>query len=181
MSPRSVDLYNTSLAILSLIALAGAALLVGYRLAKGRQAAASLLGGSALWLAWMVAAVATAGSLIYSEVIHFVPCRLCWFQRIAMYPLAIVLLVGAIRREAVARFYALPLALGGLAISVWHYVIQVYPSLEGGSCDPLNPCSARYVEVFGFISIPFMAGAGFIVIAVLLALYARPLQESRNE
>jgi disulfide bond formation protein DsbB len=66
------------------------------------------------------------------------------------------------------------LALIGLAISVWHYLIQVFPSLEGSSCDPVNPCSARYVEVFGFISIPFMAGAGFTLIAVLLLFYVRP-------
>jgi disulfide bond formation protein DsbB len=90
-----------------------------------------------------------------------------------MYPLSFILLVGAIRREAVVKYYALPLALAGLAISIYHNVIQFYPSLEGGSCDPLNPCSARSVEVFGFIDIPFMAAAGFILISVLLALYVK--------
>jgi disulfide bond formation protein DsbB len=173
MSAESIRLYNTLLALLALTALALAAFLMVYRLARGREAAAAQ-GQHALWLAWLVAAVATVGSLIYSEVIHFVPCRLCWFQRIFMYPLSIVLLVGAIRRDLAARFYALPLALIGLAISVWHYLIQVFPSLEGSSCDPVNPCSARYVEVFGFISIPFMAGAGFTLIAVLLLFYVRP-------
>jgi disulfide bond formation protein DsbB len=70
------------------------------------------------------------------------------------------------------RYYALPLALIGLAISVYHYLIQTFPSLEGGGgCDPANPCSAKLVNVFDFISIPFMAGCGFIVIAVLLGLY----------
>lgn len=87
-----------------------------------------------------------------------------------MYPLAVVLLVGAIRREAAARFYAMPLAAIGFLISAWHYLVQLYPSLEGGACDPTNPCSARYVETFGFVSIPFMAGVGFIVIVILLAL-----------
>jgi disulfide bond formation protein DsbB len=124
-----------------------------------------------------VAVVATAGSLIYSGVIHFEPCRLCWYQRIAMYPLSVVLLVGAIRREVVVRFYALPLALGGALISAWHYLTQTFPSLEGGSCDPSNPCSAKYVDVFDFVSIPFMAGSGFIVIAVLLAFYVRTESE----
>jgi disulfide bond formation protein DsbB len=173
MSAESIRLYNTFVALLALAALGLAAGLVVYRVARGREAAAAQ-GQRALWLAWLVAAVATVGSLIYSEVIHFVPCRLCWFQRIFMYPLSIVLLVGAIRRDLAARFYALPLALIGLAISVWHYLIQVFPSLEGSSCDPVNPCSARYVEVFGFISIPFMAGAGFTLIAVLLLFYVRP-------
>lgn len=177
MSADAITFYNTLLAILSLAALAGAAALAAYRLARG-EGAADLFGSHRLWLAWGVALVATVGSLIYSEVIHFLPCRLCWYQRIAMYPMSIILLVGAIRKEARVKYYALPFALGGLATSIWHYLIQVFPSLEGGSCDPANPCSARYVDVFGFISIPFMAGAGFTLIAVLLAFYVR---DSNNE
>lgn len=165
---RLIQVYNTFLAILSLVALALALGLVVHRLVKGKDAAN--FGVAGIWAAWTVAFVATVGSLIYSEVIGFIPCRLCWFQRIAMYPMAVVLLVGAIRKELIARFYALPLALIGLGISIWHYIIQVFPQLEGGSCDPIAPCSSRYVEVFGFISIPFMAGAGFTLIAVLLLL-----------
>jgi disulfide bond formation protein DsbB len=90
-----------------------------------------------------------------------------------MYPLSVILLVGAIRREAVVKFYGVPLALIGLAISIYHNVVQFAPSLEGGSCDPLNPCSARSIAVYGFMDLPFMAGAGFIVIAVLLAFYTK--------
>ncbi len=172
MSFEAIQFYNTLVSILALVALASAGALLAYRVARGRQVAEGSTSW-ALWLAWLVALAATVGSLIYSEVIHFVPCRLCWFQRIAMYPLAVILLVGAIRKEVIAKFYALPLALIGLGISVWHYLVQIFPSLEGGSCDPSNPCSARYVEVFGFVSIPFMAGAGFTLIAVLLVFYVR--------
>lgn len=172
MSAEAVQFYNTLLAILAIVSLAAAVVLTVIRASRGAEAA-GLLGSQAIWLAWLVALVSTVGSLIYSEVIHFVPCRLCWFQRIAMYPLSVILLVGAIRREAVVRFYGLPLALIGLGISVWHYLTQVFPSLEGGACDPANPCSAKYVDVFGFVSIPFMAGAGFTLIAVILAFYVR--------
>ncbi len=172
MSTQSVLLLNNLFAALTIVALIGALGLVVYRLVKG-PGASTLLGTNAIWLAWIVALVCTVGSLIYSEVIHFVPCRLCWFQRIAMYPLAIILLVGAIRREVVVRYYALPLAVIGMAISIYHNVVQFYPSLEGGSCDPLNPCSARSIAVFGFMDLPFMAAAGFIVIAVLLAFYTK--------
>lgn len=172
MSTQATLLLNNVFAILALVALAGAVALVVYRLVKGPDAAV-LLDGRAIWMAWLVALVATIGSLVYSEVLHFVPCRLCWFQRIAMYPLSVILLVGAIRREAVVKYYALPLALGGLAISIYHNFVQFFPSLEGGSCDPLNPCSARSISVFGFMDLPFMAGAGFIVIAVLLAFYTK--------
>ena len=174
MSAQLIQFYSTLVAILAIVALIAAVGLVAYRAVRGPESAQAL-GVRAIWMAWLVALVATAGSLIYSEVIHFEPCRLCWFQRIAMYPLAVVLLVGGFRRDLAVKLYGLPLALGGLAISVWHYLIQNFPALEGsGSCDPSVPCSAKYVDVFGFISIPFMAGAGFILIAVLLALYVRP-------
>lgn len=176
MSFENLELYNNLVAILSLVAIVSAIGLTIYRLVKGPEAA-DLLDGMAIWFAWIVAVVATAGSLIYSEVVHFIPCRLCWFQRIAMYPLSIILLVGAIRREALVKYYALPLSLGGLLISTWHYLIQAFPGLAGGSCDPASPCSSRYVEVFGFVSIPFMAGAGFILISVLLAFYVRTTHE----
>lgn len=170
MSAQAILAYNTFLAILSLVAAVGAATLTVVRLVRGPDR--PVFSGWTLWMAWAVALVATVGSLVYSEVIHFVPCRLCWFQRIAMYPLVVVLLVGAIRREGSVRLYALPLAGIGLAISIWHYLIQLNPAWEGGACDPANPCSARYVETFGFISIPFMAGVGFIVILTLLILDA---------
>lgn len=170
MSNDAIFLYSTVLALLALVALLAAVGLLAFRIIGGPDAA-NLLDGKAIWLAWIVAFVATVGSLIYSEVIHFEPCRLCWFQRIAMYPMAVILLVGAIRREFQVKYYALPLALIGLGISIYHVVIQNFPSLEGGACDPSNPCSAKYVDIFGFISIPFMAGAGFIVIAVLLGFY----------
>lgn len=170
MSNDAILFYSTLMALLALAALVIAAGLVAYRVVKGPDAV-ELLSGKVLWLAWGVALLATIGSLIYSEVIHFEPCRLCWFQRIAMYPLTIILLVGAWRRELQVKYYALPFALGGLAISVYHYLVQHIPNLEGGACDPDNPCSNIFVEIFGFITIPFMAGSGFIVIAVLLGLY----------
>jgi disulfide bond formation protein DsbB len=170
MSNDAILFYSTLVALFALVALGSAAGLLVYRAVRGPQAA-GLLGDKAIWAAWVVALVATVGSLVYSEVIHFEPCRLCWFQRIAMYPLAIVLLVGGIRREFAVKYYALPLALIGLGVSVYHYLLQTFPTLESGACDPTNPCSAKYVDIFGFITIPFMAGCGFIVIAVLLGIY----------
>lgn len=170
MSNEAILTYSTFVALLSLTAVVGAVGLLVFRLLRGPDAA-PILGDKAIWLAWIVALVATVGSLIYSEVIHFEPCRLCWFQRIAMYPLSIILLVGAIRREFQVKYYALPLSLIGLVISVYHVIIQNVPGLESGACDPSAPCSAKYVDVFDFVSIPVMALAGFIVISVLIGLY----------
>jgi len=172
MSAQTILFFNNFFAILTVVALVGAVGLLVFRVVRGPEAA-TLLGNNAVWLAWVVALVATVGSLMYSELFHYVPCRLCWFQRIAMYPLAVVLLVGAIRREVAVKFYAIPIALIGLVISIYHNVLQFFPSLEGTSCDPLVPCSARSIEMFGFMDLPFMAGAGFIVIAVLLAFYTK--------
>lgn len=170
MSSDSILLYSNVVALLALVSLLAAVELSVYRLVKGPDAA-RILQGRAIWLAWLVALVATLGSLFYSEVIGFPPCRLCWFQRIAMYPMAVVLLVGASRREFQVKYYALPLALIGFAMSVYHVFVQWFPTLEGTSCDPNNPCSNKFVEIFGFVTIPFMAGAGFILIAVLLGFY----------
>ena len=172
MSAQTILFFNNFFAILTVVALVGAVGLLVVRVVRGPESA-TLLGNNAVWLAWVVALVATVGSLMYSELFHYVPCRLCWFQRIAMYPLAVVLLVGALRREVAVKFYAIPIALIGLVISIYHNVLQFFPSLEGTSCDPLVPCSARSIEMFGFMDLPFMAGAGFIVVAVLLAFYTK--------
>lgn len=132
---------------------------------------------SRLWLAWLVAAVATAGSLYYSEIAGFVPCRLCWFQRIAMYPLSVVLLIAAVRRDVAVRWYALPMAAAGALISSYHYLLQWFPQLETASCDPAAPCAAFYVREFGFVSIPLMALMAFLAIVVGLL----PITSSNGE
>lgn len=122
-----------------------------------------------LWLAAAVATTSTVGSLIYSEHFDLIPCRFCWYQRIAMYPLAVILLIAATRRDtAGARRYGIPLAVIGTLLAGYHYVIQQFPSLESGSCLVDVPCSSPYIWEYGFVSIPYMALAGFILILALL-------------
>ena len=129
-----------------------------------------VLGPSALWLAALVALVSTGGSLYFSEVAGFVPCALCWYQRIAMYPLAIILGIAAARGDAGVVRYAGPLAAIGAVISVWHIGVQRVPSLPSGSCSLDVPCSTIEIEVIGFVTIPTMALAGFLAILTLLLL-----------
>lgn len=123
-----------------------------------------------LWLAWLIAAVAMAGSLYFSENANFPPCKLCWFQRIAMYPLALILLIAAFRRDSGIRIYAVPLAAIGALISTYHYVIEWHPSLSSGSCDLQAPCTVPWFRQFGFVSLPLMALCGFAAIISLLTL-----------
>lgn len=137
------------------------------RLARVRAA----IGIQPLQLAAVVAAVATIGSLWLSEGAGFTPCRLCWYQRIAMYPLSVILGIAAVRRDVAVRTYAIPVAAIGAVISIWHVLIERFPSLETStSCEVANPCSIVWVERFGYLTIPTMALSGFALIIALLLL-----------
>lgn len=120
-------------------------------------------------LAFVIALTATLGSLYYSGVAHFRPCRLCWWQRIMMYPMVPILGIATFRKDVQGAWYALPLALGGLGFGLYHTQLRWWPD-EGGSCDIDAPCSAIWVNTWGFVSIPFMATCGFIAITGLLGL-----------
>ena len=128
------------------------------------------MSGTGPTLGASVALIATAGSLWFSEGAHFPPCELCWYQRIAMYPLAVILPLAAWRGDPNVRHYGLALAGAGLAISAWHNVIETFPSLDRGSCDAANPCTIRWVEGLGFWTIPRMAFVAFVLIITTLAL-----------
>lgn len=120
-------------------------------------------------LAVAIAAVTVFGSLYLSEVREFKPCTLCWYQRIAAYPILVLLVVGWLRRDSGDRWYVLPLAAVGSVISVYHMLIERFPSLESGACDPTNPCSLIWVEHLGFVTIPYMALSSFLAQLALIA------------
>ena len=127
---------------------------------------------SLLALAWCVALAATAGSLYFSNVAGFTPCVLCWWQRIAMYPLVLVLGVGALTADPRAWRYAAPLVVAGLAIAVYHIGLQFRPALDVGACEADVPCTLRYVSAFGFVTIPGMSAASFAALGGLLGAAA---------
>jgi disulfide bond formation protein DsbB len=113
-----------------------------------------------------VVTVATAASLYYSEIVGFVPCEFCWFQRIAMYPLFGLLAVTILTRGRLDTKYIVLLATVGLGLSIYHYQLQLFPD-QGGVCSAGVSCSGKYVEEYGFITIPFMAGCGFVTVLLL--------------
>ena len=177
MDVEAVQLFT---AILALGAVVLGALVLAGRVVRSRlaplDAALSAIDDASLWIAWLIAASATAGSLYFSEVADYTPCRLCWFQRVCMYPLSAVLLVAALRRDGAARWYALPLAAAGACVSTYHYVIEWRPTLERGACGlGAESCTTIWFREFGFVTLPFMALCGFVAIIVLLAV--RPAAE----
>lgn len=143
--------------------------------ARATSPLAALLAEYQLYLAWLVALVATAGSLYFSEVRQFVPCALCWWQRIFMYPLVFILGVASFRQDRSAIRYALPLAVIGGLTSLYHVLLQNTSWLGApAACAVGVPCNVKYINWLGFISIPVLALIAFILIAALL-LY-RPRQ-----
>lgn len=162
----------------------GLILLVGGRFSEGlasaRDSIAASISGREVWFAFVVALVSTLGSLYFSEIAHFEPCRLCWYQRIAMYPLVPILGVAAWRRDPDVAWYAVPLAVIGGAIAVWHYTIQQFPDLSSGSCSIEVPCNAAYVWEFNFVSIPYMAMSGFALILLLVAAARRHMSATHD-
>jgi disulfide bond formation protein DsbB len=128
--------------------------------------------------AWTLALLSTAGSLFFSEVMELPPCVLCWYQRIAMYPLVPIIGIGIALKDSKWKLYALPLALIGLATAVYHNLI--YYGVIPESLTPCTQgvsCSERQIEWLGFVTIPLMGLMSFLVISASILLY-KPKKES---
>ncbi|MFY0546261.1 disulfide oxidoreductase [Brevibacillus sp. H7] len=122
----------------------------------------------AFFASWVISLIAFGGSLYFSEVMKFIPCELCWYQRIFMYPLVILLGVAYAKKDFSMSRYAVILSVIGGSISLYHYLIQKVPALhEWGSACGIIPCNTDYINWLGFITIPFLALVAFILIAGL--------------
>ena len=126
---------------------------------------------SGLWIICMITTGAMVGSLYFSESVGFAPCKLCWYQRIAMYSIAIISFVAALRNDKNIARYTIVLAPLGLIVSTYHYLLEWFPTLETNVCSLDVPCTAVWFREIGFVTLCFMAGCAFItVIAVSLAI-----------
>ena len=134
----------------------------------------SAVWGYELWLAFVVTAVATGGSLFFSEVANFVPCELCWFQRIFMYPLAIVTLLAAIANDHRVSRYLLPLPVIGAGISVYHILVEERVVGQTTACLISAPggCAVKWIDEFGYVTIPVLALTAFVLAFAFLAFAA---------
>jgi len=126
---------------------------------------------SGIWIICLITTGAMLGSLYFSEHVGFAPCKLCWYQRIAMYSIAIISFVAALRNDKNIVRYTIVLAPMGLVVSTYHYLLEWYPNLETNVCSLDVPCTAVWFRELGFVTLCFMAGSAFItVIAVSLAV-----------
>ena len=121
-----------------------------------------------LLAAWSVALIATLGSLYFSEVMKFIPCELCWYQRIFMYPQVFLLAMAFVRKEFMIARYTLMLSVIGGTISLYHYLIQKVTFFRdtAPSCG-IVPCTGDYLNWLGFITIPLLALIAFIFIGII--------------
>ena len=121
-----------------------------------------------LLLALIVSLVATSGSLFYSEILGYTPCKLCWFQRIFMYPLPIIFGVALKNKDFKIKRYAISLAIIGALIAAYHYSIQVFQFTTACGANSEVPCNIVYSFELGYITIPMMALTAFILIIILM-------------
>ncbi|HEX6699449.1 MAG TPA: disulfide bond formation protein B [Gaiellaceae bacterium] len=154
----------------ALLVLAGLVWFVGVRAPLASLRAA--IWGYELWLAFLVAAVATGGSLFFSEIAHFVPCELCWFQRICMYPLAITTLLAALANDHRVARYLLPLPVVGAGVSVYHLLVENGVVKQTQACLLSAPggCATKWIDEFGYMTIPTLALTGFVLLTAFLLL-----------
>jgi disulfide bond formation protein DsbB len=166
-------------------ALAAALLAIGALALVGVEAPLRLLRqalyGYELWLAFIVAAIATGGSLFFSEIAGYIPCELCWFQRICMYPLAIATLLAAIFDDRRAARYLLPLPVVGAGVSVYHLLVENGVVKQTQACLVSAPggCATKWIDEFGYMTIPTLALTGFALIFafLLLAVFELPVSD----
>ncbi|MED3269751.1 MULTISPECIES: disulfide oxidoreductase [Bacillus] len=119
-----------------------------------------------LFIAWATAFIATSSSLYLSEIMKYEPCTLCWYQRIFMYPLVIILGIAITNKDYKISIYGLILSTIGISISTYHYSIQKIPQLSNISTCGRIPCTDDYLNWFGFITIPFLCLIAFLIIII---------------
>jgi disulfide bond formation protein DsbB len=157
MDPRDVANFFALVLMLSAVGVVAALFRPQTRAELGKRAPA---------VAAIAAVGATAGSLYFSEIADYIPCTYCWYQRIAMYPMAVIIPLAIVLRDRSILRYSLALAGIGLAISIYHIQLQLFPDQASNSCQVTSPCTAKWVEAFGFMTIPQMAGTTFAIIVV---------------
>lgn len=148
--------------------------LAGVGVARPLELVRAAVWGYELWGAFAISALAMAGSLYYSEVANFVPCELCWYQRICMYPLAVITLSAAIANDYRVARYLLPLPIIGACIAVYHVLVENGVVDQSNACLVSAPggCATKWIDEFGYVTIPILTLTAFVLLIELLGLAA---------
>ena len=172
MERETVQIFSAILGLATLSAAVVTLVSLCVEKSKGwAQAWLLQIRSGALWLMCAVTGASMLGSLYFSEVVHYNPCKLCWYQRIVMYALAVIFLIAALRRDKAIARYSIVLASIGIVISTYHYLLEWFPTLESNVCSIDVPCTTIWFREFGFVTLSFMAGSAFIfVVSASLAL-----------
>jgi disulfide bond formation protein DsbB len=167
--------------VLLCFAIVGIVALAGDR--RPLDAVRGALWGYELWLAFLVSAAATAGSLYYSEIAGYVPCELCWFQRICMYPLSILTLLMALANDSRAARYLLPLPIVGAGLAVYHMLVErgVVGQTSGCSVSAPGGCATKWVDELGYLTIPTLTLTAFALVLAFLVLACFDLGSTPQE
>ncbi|MCI5209038.1 MAG: disulfide bond formation protein B [Candidatus Electrothrix sp. ATG2] len=127
-----------------------------------------------LFLCWLIACISALGSLFFSEIMNFAPCVLCWYERVCMYPLVLILSMGLFSFDKSVIRFSLPLALIGWFVTLYHNLL--YSGIIPESIQPCSQgvsCTEEYIDLFGVFSIPMLALISFSVITTLLFILKR--------
>lgn len=164
-------IVNQTLGVLTILAQIFSVLLLIFLITK--KPLPNLLKKNILLIAFVVALVAIVGSLTYSEIIGYEPCKLCWFQRIFMYPQVILLGMALLKKDYKIISYSIVLSVIGAIIAGYHYLLQIgiAPNLPCSAVGYSVSCSQRFVMQFGYITIPMMAFSAFVLVTLLLSTY----------
>lgn len=139
-----------------------------------------LLKDAILLMQFSIALFAIFGSLVFSEILNFPPCDLCWYQRICMYPIAVIIATGLFLKSKEINKFILPFVSIGFFISIYHNLIY-YRIIEIiKPCTENAPCTAVQLNMFGFITIPLMSFLGFLVL-LILNVFSLFIKEGKNE
>lgn len=169
------EFFNTLSAVGTLVFIILSLFLIGAKITKKQNAISQFVIQKKVGVIFFSSLIATAGSLIYSLVIGFPPCDLCWYQRIFMYPLVLLSLYDLIKKQNISIPYMKLLAWIGFFIALFHGFIY-YTGVNPIPCSATASCTARYVFEFGFVTIPLMSLSIFVFI--LLTLFTNPSQKT---
>ena len=176
MNTDAVQVFSAVLAVAVLAV--GVITMVGVLLRARMTWAASWVEAMDDIALWAISAVATGtmlGSLYFSEIAGFAPCELCWYQRIGIYPVAIMSWIALVRRDRRLGPYWIGLSLAGIAVSIYHYLLEWFPEITSSVCSMDVPCTTVWFREFGFVTLAFMAGSAFVfVIAMSLVMMINP-------